>query len=205
MKPYTLSDDGERIMSKMEERDGAPGQIRSIFANSDLRFGKVKNEKGERVELTDTNYVSLLMSADRDTRSRTFKALYKTYESFGNTFATMYASHVKEECTIAAVRGFKNSITASTFSDEVTPKIYNNLIDSVHRGLPVLYDYYELKREILGVPRLHMYDLYTPLIGELSKKYSYESAVEEVLDAVKVYVIIRIPSVLLRGISAQRV
>ena len=187
MKPHTLSDEGERIMSAMEDRDGAPGEIRSIFANSDLRFGKIKNERGEKIELTDTNYVPLLMSADRDMRRRTFKALYKTYESFGNTFATMYSSHVKEECTLAKVRGFKNSITASTFSDEVTPKIYNNLIDTVHKGLPVIYDYYELKREVLGVEKLHMYDLYAPLIGEFSREYSYEEAVSEVLGTVGVY------------------
>ena len=187
MKPHTLSDEGEQIMSAMEDRDGAPGEIRSIFANSDLRFGKIKNDRGEKIELTDTNYVPLLMSTDRDMRRRTFKALYKTYESFGNTFATMYSSHVKEECTLAKVRGFKNSITASTFSDEVTPKIYNNLIDTVHKGLPVIYDYYELKREVLGVEKLHMYDLYAPLIGEFSREYSYEEAVAEVLASVDVY------------------
>ncbi len=187
MKPHTLSDEGERIMSAMEDRDGAPGEIRSIFANSDLRFGKIRNERGEKIELTDTNYVPLLMSADRDMRRRTFKALYKTYESFGNTFATMYSSHVKEECTLAKVRGFKNSITASTFSDEVTPKIYNNLINTVHKGLPVIYDYYELKREVLGVEKLHMYDLYAPLIGEFSREYSYEEAVDEVLKSAGVY------------------
>ena len=187
MKPYTLSDEGERIMSAMEDRDGAPGEIRSIFANSDLRFGKIKNERGEKIELTDTNYVTLLMSSDRDMRRRTFGALYKTYESFANTFATMYSSHVKEECTLAKVRGFKNSITASTFSDEVTPKIYNNLIDTVHKGLSVIHDYYELKREVLGVKKLHMYDLYAPLIEDFSREYTYEEAVDEVLATVGVY------------------
>lgn len=187
MKPYTLSDEGERIMSAMEDRDGAPGEIRSIFANSDLRFGKIKNERGEKIELTDTNYVTMLMSSDRDMRRRTFGALYKTYESFANTFATMYYSHVKEECTLAKVRGFKNSITASTFSDEVTPKIYNNLIDTVHKGLSVIHDYYELKREVLGVKKLHMYDLYAPLIEDFSREYTYEEAVDEVLATVGVY------------------
>ncbi len=187
MKPHTLSDEGEQIMSAMEEKDGAPGEIRSIFANSDLRFDKVRDENGKKIELTDTNYVPLLMSGNRDMRRRTFKTLYKTYESFGNTFATMYASHVKEECTLAKVRKFKNSITASTFSDEVTPKIYNNLINTVHKGLPVIYDYYELKREVLGVERLHMYDLYAPLISEFSREYSYEEAVDEVLASIVVY------------------
>ena len=94
---------------------------------------------------------------------------------------------VRERGTLAKVRGYKNSITASTFRDEVTPEIYNNLINSVHTGLPALYDYYELKREVLGVGKLHLYDVYAPLIGELERVYSYEEAVEEVLKTVEIY------------------
>ena len=187
MKPHTLGDEGEIVLSKLEDSNGTAGEIRSIFANSDLRFGFIKDENGKKIELTDTNYVPNLTSSDRAHRRRTFKALYKTYEAFGNTFATMYASHIKEECAAAKVRGFKSSIVASTYSDEVTPDIYNSLIRAVHKGMGVIYDYYELKREVLGVERLHMYDLYTPLISELDRKYSYEEAVDEVLKTVGVY------------------
>ena len=127
------------------------------------------------------------MSGDRRVRQAAFRCLYKTYEQFGNTYATMYNSRVKERCTLAKIRGFKDSITASTFSDEVTPVIYNNLIASVHTGLPTLYEYYELKRRVLGVEKLHMYDLYAPLIGSLDRKYTYEEAVEEVLKTVEIY------------------
>ena len=186
-KPHTLGDEGEQILSKMEDRDGAAGDIRSIFANSDLRFGMVKDENGKKFELTDTNYVPSLTSGDRAFRRRVFKALYKTYESFGNTFAAMYSAHVKEECALAKVRGYKSSIDASTFADEVTPAIYNSLIKSVHAGIDAVYDYYELKREVLGVEKLHMYDLYTPLVAELDRKYGYEEAVSEVLASVSVY------------------
>ena len=187
MQPHTLGDEGEQILSKMEDRNGAAGSIRSIFANSDLRFGTIKDENGNKIELTDTNYVPNLTSKDRAHRRRTFKALYKTYEAFGNTFASMYSAHVKEECAMARVRGFKSSIEASTFSDEVTPAIYNSLIKAVHKGMSVIHDYYDLKREVLGVERLHMYDLYTPLITELDRKYGYEEAVNEVLATVGVY------------------
>ena len=186
-KPYTLSDDCEILMSKMQDCLGSHSDIRSIFSNSDLRFGKIRNEEGKSVELTDSTYVTYLMSKDRRVRSSAFKTLYKTYEQFGNTYATMYNGRVKERCTLAKVRGFKDSITSSTFGDEVTPEIYNNLINSVHKGLPVLYDYYELKRRVLGVEKLHMYDLYAPLIGSLDRKYSYEEAVEEVLKTVEIY------------------
>ncbi len=186
-KPYTLSDECEQLMSKMQDCLGSHGDIRSIFSNSDIRFGKIKDENGKAVELTDTNYVSKLMSSDRRVRQSAFRTLYKTYEQFGNTYATMFNGRVKEICTLAKVRGYKDSITASTFRDEVTPVIYNNLINSVHNGLPALYEYYELKRRVLGVDRLHMYDIYAPLIGSLDREYSYEEAVCELLKTVEIF------------------
>ncbi len=186
-KPYTLSDECEQLMSKVQDCLGSHSNIRSVFSNADLRFGKIKDEDGKPTELTDTNYVSKLMSSDRRVRQSAFRTLYKTYEQFGNTYATMYNGRVKECTTLAKIRGFKNSITASTFEDEVTPKIYNNLIDCVHKGLPTLYEYYELKRRVLGVEKLHMYDLYASLVGSLDRKYPYEEAIDEVLKTVKVF------------------
>ncbi len=187
MKPHMLSDECEQLMSKLQDGFGTHGDIRSIFANSDLRFGKIRNEEGKLVELTDTNYVPFLMSTDRRVRQAAFRKLYETYAQFGNTFATTFNAMVRERGTLAKVRGYKNSITASTFRDEVTPEIYNNLINSVHTGLPALYDYYALKREVLGVQKLHLYDVYAPLIGELERVYSYEEAVDEVLKTVEIY------------------
>ena len=186
-KPYTLSDECEQLMTKLADASGTAGEVRSIFSNADLRFGKIRDGEGKTVELTDANYVSYLMNPDRVVRQRAFRTLYKTYAQFGNTYATLLANHIKERTTQAKVRGYKDSITASTFHDEVTPVIYNNLINSVHKGLPALYEYYDLKRDVLGVEKLHMYDLYAPLIGELSRKYPYEEAVEEVLNTVGVY------------------
>ena len=187
LKPHTLSDECEKLISRMEECFGSHSDIRGIFADSDLRFGKIKDEAGKTVELTDSNYVLYLRSLDRRVRRSAFTTVYKTYEQFGNTFATMYNGYVKEKTTQAAVRNYKNSITASTFQDEVTPVIYNNLIKSVRKGLPALYDYYALKKEVLGVDRIHLYDVYAPLVGSLNQKYDYETAVEEVLETVKIY------------------
>ena len=186
-KPYTLSDECEKLMSKMQDALGSHEDIRSIFSNSDLRFGKIRDEDGKSAELTDVNYVQKLMSPDRRVRQAAFRTLYKTYEQFGNTYATMYNGRVKEETTLARIRGFKDSITASTFRDEVTPEIYNNLIENVNRGLPVLYEYYELKCRVLGLDKLHLYDVYTPLIGSLSRTYTYEEAVDEVLRSVEIF------------------
>lgn len=186
-KPYMLSDECEQLMSRLQDGFGTHGDIRSIFANSDLRFGKIRNEEGKLVELTDTNYVTFLMSGNRRVRQAAFRKIYETYAQFGNTFATTFNAMVRERGTLAKVRGYKNSITASTFRDEVTPEIYNNLINSVHTGLPALYDYYALKAEVLGVQKLHLYDVYAPLIGELDRVYTYDEAVEEVLKTVEIY------------------
>ncbi len=186
-KEHTLSDECEVLLSKLDDFLGGSGQTRSLFANADLKFGKIRNEDGKTVELTDTNYVPFLMSSDRRVRQAAFRTLYKTYEQFGNTFAALYSNHVKENTTLAKVRNFKDSITSYTFRDEVTPEIYNNLISAVNNGLEPLYEYYELKRRVLGVDKLHLYDVYAPLISELNKSYTYEEAVAETLDAVKVF------------------
>ena len=186
-KEHTLSDECEQVMSKLDDFLHGNSQTRSLFANADLKFGKIRNEEGKLVELTDTNYVPFLMSQDRRVRQAAFRTLYKTYEQFGNTFASLYSNHVKETTTLAKVRNFKDSITSYTFRDEVTPEIYNNLIKSVNKGLQPLYDYYELKRKVLGIDKLHLYDVYAPLISELDKKYTYEEAVEETLKAVEVF------------------
>ena len=186
-KPYMLSNECEKLLAEMSDCLHSHSNIRSIFESSDLRFGKIRDDNGKLFELTDVNYVPTLMSAGRKVRKSAFNCLYKTYMQFANTFATTYASYVKERCTLSKIRGFKSSLHASTFNDEVTPVIYNNLIKSVRKSLPVMHDYYELKREVLGLEKLHMYDVYAPLISECKSVYTYEEAIEEVLSAIKVF------------------
>ena len=186
-KPYTLSDECEKLLATMGDCLESHEDIRSIFANSDLQFGKIKDENGKTIQLTDVSYISKLMSSDRRVRQSAFQTLYKTYEQFSNTFATMYSSYVKEKCTLSKIRGYKSSIAASTFYDEVTPVIYNSLIKAVHKAMPTIHDYYDLKREVLGVKRLHMYDMYAPLVDELDSVYTYEQALDEVLRTAEVF------------------
>ena len=186
-KSHTLSDECEKLMANMGNALGSHSNIRGIFANSDLQFGKIRDENGKYMQLTDTNYVPTLMKPERNVRRAAFNCLYKTYGQFGNTFATMYEGYVKERITVSKLHKFNSSLEASTFRDEVTPVIYNNLIKSVRASLPVIHDYYELKRDVLGLDKLHMYDVYAPLIEECETKYTYEEAVEEVLETVKVF------------------
>ena len=186
-KKHTLSDEQEKLMSSLGDCLGSHDNIRSIFANSDMKFGKIKTESGKRVELTDATYGIYLRSGERRVRMAAFREMYKTYGQFANTFATLLDGRIREATTLAKARSFKDSLTASTFKDEVTPEIYNNLIKTVEANLEPLYDYYALKKEVLGLDKLHLYDIYAPLVSSLSRSYSYEEAVEQVLDTVKVY------------------
>lgn len=186
-RPHTLSDECEKLMARMGDCLDSHGDIRNIFSNSDLTFGKIRGEDGKLAELTEANYIIYLMSKDRKVRRAAFKTLYKTYKQFSNTFATMYNSYVKEQCTLAAARSYGSSIAASTFRDEVTPVIYNSLIDSVSESLEVLFDYYDLVREVLGVDKLHLYDVYASIAPASEAKYTYEEAVDSVLKTVEVF------------------
>ncbi len=186
-KPYTLSDECEKLVAGMGDLFDTHENIRGIFANSDLQFGKFSDENGNKVQLNSANYITYMMSSDRRVRQSAFRTLYKTYEQFANTFANLYSSHVKEDTTLAKIRGYRSSLSASTFRDEVTPEIYDSLIKSVRSALPVVHDYYEMKRECLGVDKFHLYDAYAPLISESEKKYSYEEAVDEVLKTARVF------------------
>ena len=186
-KPHTLSDECEKLFSGLEDCLYLHSDVRNILASSDLTFGKTVGEDGKRVELTDSNYITLMMSSERRVRRGAFKTLYKTYHQFRNTFATMYYNYVKENVTLAKVRGYEDSRTASVWRDEVTPEIYDNLVENVSKSLPILFEYYDLKREMLGLKKLHMYDIYTPLVADYSREYSYEEARDEVISLGKVY------------------
>ena len=182
--PHMLSPEGERLLADLSPALGTQREIHSIFANADLAFGRVRNEEGESIRLTNANYVTFLMSGDRRVRRSAFHTLYKTYRQFGNTLAAMLGARVRERVTMAKLRHFGSSLEASVFGDEVTTDVYLNLIATVRKNLAPLFDYYDLKREVLGVSHLHLYDVYAPMTGESAATYTYPEAVEEVLAAV---------------------
>ena len=186
-KPHTLSDECEKLLADMQGGMGAPANIRAIFANADLQFGKIKGEDGKKLQLHDATFVPLLSSSERRVRRAAFRSLYGTYHQYGNTFSALLGAYVKEKTTVARIRGYEDSLTASVFRDEVTPEIYHNLINTVNENLNVLFDYYAIKKKSLGVSKLHLYDIYTPLIAECEKEYSFEEATEEVLNTVKIF------------------
>ncbi len=185
-RPHLLSDEKEELLAKLLPGLHSHSGIHSIFANADLDFGKVKNEQGEAVALTSASYVPLLMSGDRNVRRSAFRTLYKTYRQFGNTFASLLEARIRETVTLSGIRGFADSLEEAVFADEATSAVYQTLTETVGKNLAPLFDYYRLKKEVLGLSSLHMYDVYTPLIPDADTRFSYEQAVEEVLEAVSV-------------------
>ena len=182
--PHMLSEEGEKLLADLSPALGSQREIHSVFANADIAFGRVKDEDGNPIELTSATYVPLLMSEDRRVRRAAFRTLYKTYRQFGNTFSALLFARIKEKVTLSRLRHFPSSLAASVFGDEVSTDVYMNLINTVRENLTPLFEYYDLKREVLGVGKLHLYDVYAPLCGEASRAYTYAEAVEEVLAAV---------------------
>ena len=182
--PHMLGEEGEKLLADLAPALGSQREIHSVFANADIAFGRVKDEEGNPVELTSATYVPLLMSEDRRVRRSAFHTLYKTYRQFGNTFSSLLYARIKEKVTLARLRKFPSSLASSVFGDEVSTDVYMNLIDTVRKNLAPLFDYYDLKREVLGVGKLHLYDVYAPLCGEANRAYTYPQAVDEVLAAV---------------------
>ncbi len=181
---HMLSDESEKLLADLAPALGSQREIHSVFSNADLSFGRVKDEEGKTVTLTSANYVPLMMSCDRRVRRSAFRTLYKTYRQFGNTFSSLLAARVRERVTLSRLRRFPSSLASSVFSDEVTTEVYTNLIETVRKNLAPLFEYYDLKREVLGLPRLHLYDVYAPLAGEAAGSFTYPEAVDEVLSAV---------------------
>lgn len=186
-RKHLLSDSEEKLFADLSNALQSHETIRSIFANADLQFGFVKDDDGKRVPLNDSTYVPLVMSQNRNVRRNAFRSLYKTYDQYGNTFANLLNGFVREMTTIAEVRHFENSLEASVFEDEVPSSIYHNLVQTVRDHMSPLFEYYELKRKLLNVEKLHLYDVYTPLIASQSRQYEYDEAVDIVLDALKIY------------------
>ncbi|MBR2590348.1 MAG: oligoendopeptidase F [Clostridia bacterium] len=186
-KPYMLDDSGEKLMAQMQMCLGSQENTRDVFSYADLKFEDTIDETGKRVPLNEANYVPFMFSHNREVRISAFTNLYKTYAQFANTYAALLNGYVKEKTTLAKIRKFASSLEASVFADEVPSSIYDNLIACVNQNMQVIYDYYALKKKALGVDELHMYDIYAPLVAEIDEKYTYEQAVEAVLDTVKVF------------------
>lgn len=184
-RPHVLSEKEEALLAGAGEIFGAAGRTFSIFNNADLKFPTVKNDKGETIQLSHGVYGQLLESTDPEVREEAFKGMYSVYEQFQNTMATNLSNHVKTHNYQATVRNYSSAREASLANNHIPEEVYDTLLHVVDKNLPLLHRYVALRKELLGVETLHMYDMYTPILGEAPIRYSYDEAREKAITALQ--------------------
>lgn len=184
-KQHVLSQNEEALLAQVGNLAQAPGTIFGMLNNADLKFPKVKNEKGEEVELTHGRYIQFLESRNREVRKNAFEAMYATYAKQKNTIAATLAANVTKNVFYAKARKYPSVLEMSLFGDNIKKEVYTNLIDTIHESLPLMHRYMELRRKLLKVDKLHMYDLFAPLVEEYDMEISFDQAKETVKDSLQ--------------------
>lgn len=185
-KEHYLSEQEEMIFSRLGKALGSPSEIYSKLTDSDMTLGIITDEDGNEVELTDSNYSKYMASKDRNVRKSAFKSMYDSYHKFINTIASTMATEVDMNENIAKIRNYDSAIGMSLKNDDIDLSVYTNLIDVVSHNLNVLFKYYKLRKDILKLDELHLYDLYVDLIKENAKTYDFNTAKNLVINALSV-------------------
>lgn len=186
IKNHVLSDKEESLLSNLEKPMSVSEEVSSYLRDADMKFSPIKDEDGNEVELTNTNYERFITSKDRNVRKSAFLTLYKSYEELIHTFASAYQGKVSLANRMAKIRGYKGAREAALDSNFVDNKIYDNLVATVNKHLDIMDDYYAMKREVMGLPEIHIYDIYSRLVPSYDKKYTFEKAKNIVLEALSV-------------------
>ncbi len=184
-KQHTLSEKEEKILSSLGNVLSNYETIAGIIRNSDLKFGSII-DNGNEVVLNNSSFSKLISSSNQEVRKQTFNQMYDVYGNFTNTLACSLANHVSINNKIAKIRNYDNALSMALFGNNIDVKIYDNLINTISDNLDILYDYYKLKKEVLNLDELHLYDVYAELIGESSKEYSFDEAKDIVINALSV-------------------
>ena len=184
-RAHVLSADQESLLAGAGEIFEASSETFAVLNNADLVFPTIEGEKGEKVQLSHGVYGQLLESTDRSVREAAFKGLYSVYEQFRNTFASTLSTHIKGHNFKAKVRNYSSAREASLSNNHIPESVYDTLVAVVNKHLPLLHRYMELRKRLLEVEKLHMYDLYTPVLGEAPITFTYEEAKEKALEALK--------------------
>lgn len=183
---HILSPAEETLLACAGEMADAPGNISSIFNNADLKFPSVEDGSGQSHALSNVSFVPLLENADRTLRRNAFQTYYKTLGQFRNTCAAALDAQFKQLRFFANARKYPSTLKAALNDTEVPTQVYLNLIDAVHSNLQPMYRYVALRKKMLGVDELHMYDVYTPIVADAASTVPFEKAKETVLEALAV-------------------
>jgi oligoendopeptidase F len=182
-KPHTLSEPEERLLTL-----GAPvihghSETFSQLTNVDMKFGALINEDGQEVALSQSTYLSFLHKKDRDLRRRAFHQFYQEFDDHKYSLASALASSVRADVFSAKIRNYPSALEASLFGDNIRVAVYDNLIATVRKNLPVLQEYYDLRQEVLKLNDIHQYDTFVPLVPNIQNNVSFDEATEIVIQA----------------------
>ncbi len=180
-RPHVLSATEEALLAQASEVFDASSNTFGMLNNADLKFPTITDEKGNEVEITHGRYIQFLESEDRRVRQAAFEGIYSKYGEFRNTFATTLSGQVKSHNFNASVRKYESARQAALSNNNIPESVYDNLVETVNEHLPLLYRYLDLRKKVLELDELHMYDIFTPLVKEVKMEVSYEEAKELIL------------------------
>jgi oligoendopeptidase F len=184
-RPHILSESEEALLAQASEVLGSSSNTFGMLNNADLEFPSIKDENGEEVEITHGRYIRFLESSDRRVRKEAFKAVYETYGKFKNTFASTLSGTVKKDNFSARVRHYNSARHSALSTNNIPEEVYDNLVKTVNDNLHLLHRYIDLRKKVLGIEDLHMYDLYTPLVKDVKMEVTYEEAKDYILKGLK--------------------
>ena len=184
LKPHTLSDKEEKILSLLSEPHGTPSQAFSVLTNVDFDFGTITTKEGD-IKLTQSSYSKFMQNPDRALREKAYKQLYGTYVAHKNTIASLYTGQVQQNVALAKIRGYASAREKSLYVDKVPTAVYDNLVDTIHKNLKPLHKFYSMLKKHLGLKELRHYDVYMPLVSEVKKVTPYNEAVDIITEALK--------------------
>ena len=177
-KAHTRSSEVESILAQAGNMAVASSNIYSMFNNADIKFPSVKDVEGNIIQITHGNFTTLLQDKDRSFRKEVFRGLYNAYKKRGNTVAAIFQSQLKKENFYATVRNYPSVRAMHLDAGNIPESVYDNLIETVHKHLPAMHKYMSIRKKLLGVDQLHMYDIYVPVVENPGTKYPYDEAKE---------------------------
>ena len=171
---HILSPKEEKIIAQTGEMASSMENTFEMLSNVDMKMPNVKNSKGEEIELTVNNFTKLLMSEDRILRKNAFNTFYGKYEEYKNTFGALISGSNKADIFYAKVKGFDSALDKALFDENIPKQVYFNVIDSVSKNIDALDSYCEMKKKMLNVSELHLYDLYAPIVKNVDSNVEFE-------------------------------
>ena len=183
LKPHTLSASEERLLALGSSALRGHQETFSQLTNVDMKFGFVRDDSGKERELTQSSLSSFLQQRDPNVRREAFHRFYAEFKDHQFTLASSLGSSIRADVFDSRARNYPSSINAALFADDVPLRVYDNLIATVRSRLAPLYDYFALRRRVLGLPEIHHYDTYVPIVGEMQTNVDWDAAVDLVLAA----------------------